>query len=255
MTSEAVEFDLAGKHLVICIPAYDGNMPTDQVVSVINTINLLKTHGVDTTLEIRAGSALIPKARAELIHAFLDHTDGTHALCVDSDVVWEPNDAVRLLAFCTEVHSVCAPYPTKEDPADFHYSLFSDKHGKAIQSNRGLIKMKSAPMGFNCFSREGLEMVRSEYPELNAIAKRSGFEGETINQMFHMEIALDEEGIPRLIGEDIAFYRRWVEVWGEAWMDASIQLKHLGRKAYRKDYREYLSEKSAERRRELDSAA
>ncbi len=251
MTETVTEFDLNGLHLVICIPAYDAKMPTDQTVSVVNTINTLKTHGVSTTVEFRAGSALIEKARAELLHAFLSHTNGTHMLFVDSDIIWEPEAAVRLLAFCTEHDAVCVPYPTKEDPPNFHYSLVSGEDGRVTQNLRGLLKIKSAPMGFNCFSRKGLQAVCDAHPELYCEAQRGDFKGEMVPHLFHTKVAKNEDGVMRFVGEDIAFYQRWMEVHGEAWLDPYSKLQHVGKKAYEKDFIEFVREKNRESQEQL----
>ena len=247
--SQSFDFDLGGLHLAICIPAYDGKVPTEQMVSLINTMSLCRAHGVGSSVEIRAGSALIEKARAELCNKVLYHTDATHLLMVDSDIVWEPEDAIRLLSFCTELDAVCGPYQTKEEDPDFHYALEAGPDGRVVQNNYGLLKIKTAPLGFNCFKAEALRKVSAEVgKELYFIPKRGEFKDEAVVALFHTELAPDDDGIQRFWGEDIAFYRRLAKCGLDAWVDPAIKLHHLGSKSYCSPYLDWVRAKNEARR-------
>lgn len=242
---KSFEIDLGGLHLVIALPAYDGKVPTDQMVSLINTMTLCRQYGVATTVDIRAGSALIEKARAELLHKFIAHTDGTHLLFLDSDIVWQPEDAIRLLSFCTEYDSACGPYCTKEPEPDFHYTLAEGPGGRVVQNEHGLVKLLRAPLGFNCFRRSALEKVVAANQDLCFVPKRGDFKDESLCGVFATEIRPDEDGIARFYGEDIAFYRRFIDAGCDAWLDPAIVLTHVGKKDYSSRYLDWVRRKNA----------
>lgn len=253
MTERKFDYDLKGLHLVFCIPDYDEMLPADLMVSFVNTSNMLRDHGVTTSLELRSKSALIEKVRGELLYSFLANKAATHLLFVDSDIVWKPEDAVRLLAFCTEYDAVCGPYCTKEDEPTFHYKPKPSPQGKLIQNDKGLIEINAGPIGFNCFSRKGLQQVVDAFPELHFYPSRGDMQDAKISGVFCTEIHRDASGKNRFIGEDIAFYNRWRKAGLQAWLDPSISLRHIGRKHYTKDYLEFLVEH--QERHDMDSAA
>lgn len=238
------EYDLRGCHLVVGIPAYDSSMPVEAAAALINTVRSCQEVGASFSLQVNCGSALIEKARAELVHHFLHHSKGTHLLFIDSDVIWEPEAAIALLAHCTEVDAVCAPYCTKENEPQFHYRWMAGEDGNPIQNAEGLVRIAAAPLGFNCFSRQGLQDVVDGCPSLDFEQETGPYAGERMCSIFQTRIFPSSKGVPRYVGEDIAFYRRWLDLVGEAWLDPSITLKHVGRKVYSKNYFDFVRERA-----------
>lgn len=254
--AQSFDFDLGGLHLAICIPAYDGKIPTDQMVSLINTMTLARAHGVIVSLELRVGSALIEKARAELLNKVLFHSEATHLLMLDSDIAWEPEAVIRLLSFCTTLDAVCGPYQTKEEDPDFHYALEASPDGRVVQNAYGLLKLKTAPLGFNCFRADALRRMCEDYgKDLYFIPKRGEFKDTPIVSLFSTELAPDDDGIQRYWGEDIAFYRRLAKSGIDAWLDPTIKLKHIGSKVYSGAYMDWVKAKNAEALRQSVSEA
>jgi len=229
------EFDLAGRHVVVAIPAMDGKVPIDLMISYIKSMELLHRHGVQCTLETKAYCALVDKARTELVHAFLERTDATDFLFVDSDIGWEPADILRLLAWTSEKELVVGMYPVKKDDVHFHAVLDSDAGGKIIQDENGLIKALAVPTGFMMIRRRVFSVLKGHHEELLYSPKKGEFKGKTLCNYFH---SLMQDNT--LYGEDISFCKRWVAVGGEIWIDPEIKLRHHGAKIYESDYGEYL---------------
>lgn len=240
MTMQQKTYDLAGLRLAIAIPSLTGYVPIDTAKSKMETAALLAQYGVPLDYLYLEGASIPNKARAELLHQFLHHTDGTHLMFIDDDVSWSPSDVVRLLAFCTEFDCVVGPYCTKQDNPVFNYALHPDEHGNRIQNERGLFRLVSAPGGFNCFTRAGLEKMVNEYGHLMYVPKNGPLAGQEVVDPFFMEIRHDSDGVPRLIGEDIIFFLRWNEIGLKAWLDPTITLDHIGKHRYRKSMMEEL---------------
>lgn len=251
MEKRAREFSVAGKHLVIAMPTYDGKIPVSLMVSLIGTIDALRTHGVLVTIKFKSGCALIDKARAELVHDFLQVEDATDILFADSDVVWQADAVLRLLAFSTEVDMVCGVYPVKQDEPLFHVSLKPGPGGKAITKGP-LVEAIGVPMGFCLLTRGMIERMIKAYPVLSYTAVKGEFKGERMTNLF---LNMVEEDL--LFGEDIAFCRRWTKIGGQIWVDPEISLKHIGTKEYDFNYIDYVKTKTAEfnAKQQAESAA
>lgn len=241
MTGTTIDTDLSGRHLVIAVPAYTGTVSTDFQDAMIRTINLGHTHGVKVTVSTRVRSALIDKVRDEMVHAFLTRTDGTDLLFIDSDVIWNPEDVMRLLVWTKARDFVVGPYCTKEEEPSFYYDLMPNERGKVIQDDQGLVRIKSCPGGFNMMTRAGLDRTVAEFEDMQYVAHRGDFKGETLTALHMMYLKENPDGTRSRIGEDIAFSRRWLEACGQIWMDPTIQLKHIGEKQYSRSYVEWLS--------------
>ena len=235
-----VTVDLKGRHLVLGLPAYDGTFPDELMSAVIETISLCRRHGVNVTVASRCGSALIDKTRDEIVHAFLHTTDGTDLLFIDSDVVWHPDDVLRLLAWGTTRDFVCGPYCVKQDDPAFYYDLLPSPEGKIIQDPDGLIELKSAPGGFNLISRHALETMVAEHPELQYVAHRGEFKGKTVSALSMMYLRENDDGTRSRIGEDIAFSNRYRATGMRMWLDPTIELGHIGKKIYRASYTDWV---------------
>jgi hypothetical protein len=201
-------FDLTGRHLVIGMPAYGGMFPDEFQNALIETLLVCRKHGVTVTTASRCGSALIDKTRDEIFHSFLTRTNGTDLLMIDSDIVWTPDDVMRLLGWTTDKEFVIGPYCTKEDNPAFFYDLVPSDTGKLIQDENGLIAVKSAPGGFNMMRRSVIEKMVAGYPELVYRAKRGEFKDEDLSALSMMYLEDKPDGTRLRIGEDIAFCNR-----------------------------------------------
>lgn len=232
--------DLNGRHLVLGLPAYDGKFPDEFQTAIIETLTLCRKHGVKVTVASRIGSALIDKTRDEIVHAYLHTTDGTDLLFIDNDIVWNADDVLRLLMWATTHDFVCGPYCVKQDDPSFYYDLLPDKAGKIIQDSEGLIELKSAPGGFNMISRKALENMVLGNPELNYVAHRGEFKGETVCALSMMYLHENSDGTRSRIGEDIAFSNRYRQTGGRMWLDPAIELGHIGKKVYRASYIDWI---------------
>ena len=108
--------ELQKRSLFIATPVY-GGMPWGEYSASIDRLKLLLTRE-----EIRWDDrqtfkeSLVPRARNYLANYFLKHTNLSHTLLVDADIVFEPEDALQLFAFATpgsEFDVVCGVYPKK----------------------------------------------------------------------------------------------------------------------------------------------
>lgn len=231
------EFNLAGKHLVIGIPAFDNKVPIDLMISYIKTTQLLQRHGVKCTLETKGGCALIDKARSELVHVFRENKEATDFLFIDADIGWEPESVLRLLSWGTlpDKDIVVGMYPTKKDEIEFLAILEPSDQDTIKQDEYGLIAAKAVPTGFMLIQRSVFARMESCYYELQYSPRKGEFKDQLLYNFFH-HIMEDDT----LYGEDISFCKRALESGSKIWIDPDIELRHHGAKVFTYNYGKYL---------------
>lgn len=234
MAAKKKTYDLGKRHVCILVPAYDGKLPIEFVVSYLETMHLFWERGLKLSLKCRAGCALIHAVRNELVYDGL-REDVTDLMCVDSDIAWKPEDMLRLVAFGTEHPFVCGVYRTKENKVQFHASLTPDATGRPIQNDMGLLRANGVPAGFMLLRPSVIETVAAVVPCY--VPKKGDLAGEKIPGLFN---PFQEGDV--LYGEDIAFCRRYVDAGGEIWIDPNIELDHIGPHTYTANYIEYLND-------------
>jgi hypothetical protein len=234
----ASSFDLKGKKVIVALPAGDSTIPVEWMLAYIRTLQLAAQYGLEVGILCRMGSSLIPKCRNEITHQFLYETDADYMFCIDSDVIWNPEDFIRQVAYATQMGTVMGPYPVKQDEPLFH-AEYMVQDGKSV-GEKHLLRIISGPAGFLCVSRETLEKIRDNNPDLDYEARNGDFvdSDRKINAMWDTMI---HDGVYR--GEDIAFCIRHNAAGERMWMDTRTHLKHVGTKVYEYDYNEYLNDK------------
>ena len=242
------DYKLNGRHICFLVPAYDGQVPIEFMVSYVYTERLMAKHGVKTTFETRVGCALIDKARNELVHSGITNTDATDFMLIDSDISWSPESVLRLLCWSMENEGInCGMYPVKQDDPKFYFSLARRPDGTLIQNEMGLLQAEGAPTGFMMVSRKALAKME---PHLETyVPKRGTCEGQRVTLYFQCALHGD-----LYFGEDIEFCNRAVRCKVPIWIDPAIDLMHIGRKIYDHTFRGYL-ESSIQAAKETQSAA
>ena len=211
------EISLDGLSVCIGIPSNRDINPL-VVRSIFQTRDICGTVGVACSLAIVNGNAVIQWARDEVLNLCLQ-SSANRFFFIDSDIVWEPEDFMRLLALSTKRDIVCASYPAKKEPTTF-YIRYKEP---LIADEYGLLEVQGAGLGFTVIRREVVENVceRAEkiHDEISGNSYASVFKVSTYN------------GNRR--GEDMAFFDTLLEMGHKVYLDPSISLGHIGTKIYR----------------------
>lgn len=205
-------------------------MPAVTAISFIDTFRTLCWAKVQINFVSELFNSIVDSARNNVVHEFLN-TDSDKLIFIDSDMVWKPEDLLRLMCISTEYPIVGALYMTKNEGDHKylgHYDL-SDAGGKVAQNEQGLVKMKAIPTGFCIIDRSVFETMK---PDVTKYRDRGDRE---IYRFFKT----DRNG--QFVGEDFDFFDRWTQQYkGEIWVDPDINPGHLGQKVYRGDVRQAL---------------
>lgn len=217
MKSHKISLD----NLSVCI-----GMPSSRdihplvVKSMFSTQSMCIKRGIPCHLAMIAGNAIIQWARDEVIDMYLK-TDANRLFCIDSDILWEPEDFMRLLALSQKKDIVCGSYPAKKDQPTFYIRY--DESGIIEADEYGLIEILGIGLGFTVIRREVIEKISESSPKLyDEISQRK------ISSIFKIG---EYKGSRR--GEDMSFFESLIDLGYKVNLDPSIELGHIGTKIYR----------------------
>lgn len=197
------------------------DIPPELMVSMFRTMNACRESGIDLTLHEEIGSSLIEAARSKTAYHFLQGRCD-YLFWIDSDIIWEPEDFVKLVALCTAKDVVAACYPAKLIPKQF---MINGDAGATITTDEyGLIdQIRGIGMGFTCVSRQAVEALSNKTENLLRFPDID--EGKTpIPKMFRT--GETEDG--HFMGEDMAFFHDLRELGFPLHIDPTVKLGHVG---------------------------
>jgi hypothetical protein len=234
--------------LVVATPCFGGQVSCLYLASMLKLQGTLKSYAnVRMKLELDDGDALITRSRANLVARFLDDPEMTHLLFIDADIGFEPEQAIRLLAYGADVSA--AAYPIKRidwdkvrrtleaqrpNPraASLHYVLEVEDRDNIVQQE-GFAKVRYAGTGFLMIKRAVLEAMCKRYPALQFRTDHCYADplGQSPNRFALFDCMIDQAtGV--YLSEDFSFCKRWTDMGGEIWIDLQSRLNHVGPTTY-----------------------
>jgi hypothetical protein len=236
-------------NLVVATPCFGGQISVVYAASLLRLEKRLKAfRGVDLKVLFKDGDALITRARASLVAQFLDDPAATHLLFIDSDIGFEPEQALRLIQCGADM--CAAVYPIKRldwdkvrktmaaarpDPAAAALKyVFEVDDPNAVTEKGGFVKVRYAGTGFLMIRRGVLERMCGRYPQLQYQRDHSIDATSSSHHRFALfECMIADDGT--YLSEDFAFCKRWTDMGGEIWADLDSKLSHVGPMAFRGD--------------------
>lgn len=105
--------DLRSRKLFVATPMYGGQCSGIYTRSVIDLVRITDQLKIEVDFNYLFNESLITRARNYLADEFL-RSNCTHLLFIDSDIGFDPNDVITLLALAdSDRDIICAPYPKK----------------------------------------------------------------------------------------------------------------------------------------------
>lgn len=220
MMEQDIQIDLKGLSVMVGMPA-GRDLPGLTVKSLMGTQSLCRDVGVPFQFGMVIGSAVVQWARDEVIDLFLQ-SNATRLFWIDSDMVWEPEQFMRLLALSQYRDVICAAYPAKKEQPTFYVNWEPEAGLK--QGEYGLLEINGIGLGFTVMSRRVVE-------ELAANADK------VIDDVSQREMAavfrIGQTPTRRRQGEDMAFFADIRALGYKVLLDPTVDLGHIGTKEYR----------------------
>jgi hypothetical protein len=219
-------FDLAHKKLMIGLPAYDHKVGLKMAVSLMHLGQKVIDHGIQIVISSVCGCSVVSRARNLIADEFMK-SDCDHLLFIDSDMTFDPDSVIRLLAWNQEKPIVAGVYEARKEGKIYIVSLAGD--GTAIHCDEnGLIEARRVATGFMMIQRGVFQKLKDAHPEWEHKDTSSD------NMLWgYFDFKLTREGY---VGEDFLFCDRVREQGLSIWVDPTIKLGHMGIHEFKSDF-------------------
>ena len=252
--------DLKNHKVFIATPMYGGMAHGMYVKSCLDLQSTLGKYGIETKFSFLFNESLITRARNYLVDEFL-RSGYTHLLFIDSDVHYNPEDVVALLALDKDV--IGGPYPKKSinwgnvaEAARKHPNMnpreleklvgeyvFNVVKGTSQFQVTEPLEVMEIGTGYMLVKRHVFDKMAVEYPNIRYKPDhvgQSNFDGSRyIHAYFDTVIdskdSITGGGTDRYLSEDYMFCQMWRKMGGEIWLCPWMKSQHIGTYAFTGD--------------------
>lgn len=244
---------LRKQKLFVAAPMYGGQCAGMFTKSIADLSAVCTHYGIELRYYFLFNESLITRARNYCVDEFL-RSDATHLMFIDSDIGFNANDVIALLALSqdeTKPYDVlAAPYPKKciawekvklavdkgvadKDPnildqfvGDY---VFNPKAGTTSFRIDEPIEVSEAGTGFMMIRRKTFERYKEKFPELSYKPdhiRTDAFDGSReIHAYFDCLIDPDSK---RYLSEDYMFCYNCQKAGMQVWFCPWMELQHVG---------------------------
>ena len=232
--------------VVIATPCYGGQVSHAYMNSVLRLMTAVG-NTIPLSILLLGNDSLIPRARAMLVANFLEKSEATHLMFIDSDISFEPDQFERL--FRQDKDFVAAMYPIKKidwvnQPIIHNKGEAADTAGLnyvGVLCSGDELKVENqfataiyAGTGFQLIKRHVFEKLAAAHPELAFSNIHATISSTTSgNNQFALFDPMIDPDTGEYLSEDFAFCRRWRALGGEIWLDLRSQISHIGSADFR----------------------
>ena len=249
--------DLKKHKVFIATPMYGGMAHGLYVKAALDLQTTLSRYGIETKFSFLFNESLITRARNYLVDEFL-RSGFTHLLFIDSDIHYNPQDVIALLALDKDV--IGGPYPKKSinwsnvaaaarnhpdlDPKELEnlvgeYVFNVVKGTQQFQVTEPLEVMEIGT-GYMLVNRTVFDKMAVEYPTIKYKPDHVGqanFDGSRyIHAYFDTVIDSKESitggGSDRYLSEDYMFCQMWRKMGGQIHLCPWMKTQHIGTYAF-----------------------
>ena len=252
--------DLKKNKLFVATPMYGGMAHGLYVKSCLDLQNVMSKYGVETKFSFLFNESLITRARNYLVDEFL-RSGFTHLLFIDSDIHYQPQDIVALMALDKDV--IGGPYPKKSinwgniaqaarnnpnlDPKELEglvgeYVFNVVKGTQQFQVTEPL-EVLEIGTGHMMVKRQVFEKMQDSFPNIKYKPDHVGqanFDGSRyIHAYFDTVIDTKDSitggGTERYLSEDYMFCQMWRKIGGQIFLCPWMKTQHIGTYAFTGD--------------------
>jgi hypothetical protein len=249
--------ELRKNKLFIATQMYGGMNHGLYMKSCLDLQTVMIRYGIEVKFSFLFNESLITRARNYLVDEFL-RTDFTHMMFIDSDIHFDPNDVVALMALDKDV--IGGPYPKKSinwnniaetasknpdlNPKELEnlvgeYVFNVVKGTQQFQVSEPLEVMEIGT-GHMLIKRNVFEKMEKEYPSIKYKPDHVGqahFDGSRyIHAYFDTVIDTKDSiiggGSERYLSEDYMFCQMWRKMGGQIFLCPWMKTQHIGTYAF-----------------------
>ena len=246
--------EMRKRKIFVGTPMYGGQCHGMYTKACCDLAAMCANMGIELRFFFLFNESLITRARNYIADEFL-RSGFTHLLFLDSDIGFNPHDALALVALAEEGSDrdiVCGPYPKKciawerivsavengippnNNPADLEQYVgdfvFNPVGGAARMSIGEPVEVLEGGTGFMCIRRDVLVKYAEEYKEIASYLpdhnRSEHFDGTREITAF-FDTIIDEDS-RRYLSEDYMFCQWSRKIGFKVWMCPWMQLQHIG---------------------------
>jgi hypothetical protein len=249
--------ELRKNKLFVATPMYGGMSHGLYVKSCLDLQTVMMRYGIEVKFSFLFNESLITRARNYLVDEFL-RTDFTHMLFIDSDIHYDPNDIVALMALDKDV--VGGPYPKKSinwgnvaetarknpdlDPKELEQLVgeyvFNVVKGTQQFQVSDPLEVMEIGTGHMMIKRGVFDKMAKEYPNIRYKPDHIGqahFDGSRYIHAY-FDTVIDHKdsvvggGSERYLSEDYMFCQMWRKMGGQIYLCPWMKTQHIGTYAF-----------------------
>jgi hypothetical protein len=252
--------ELKKNKLFVATPMYGGMAHGLYIKACLDLQNVMSKYGIETKFSFLFNESLITRARNYLVDEFL-RSGFTHLLFIDSDIHYQPQDIVALMALDKDV--IGGPYPKKSinwgnvaqaarnnpdlDPKELEglvgeYVFNVVKGTQQFQVTEPL-EVLEIGTGHMMVKRQVFEKMQDSFPNIKYKPDHVGqanFDGSRyIHAYFDTVIDTKDSitggGTERYLSEDYMFCQMWRKIGGQIFLCPWMKTQHIGTYAFTGD--------------------
>ena len=247
---------LRKRKLFVATPMYGGMCNGMYTKSSVDLGKLCQAYEIEVKFFYLFNESLITRARNYCVDEFL-RSDFTHLMFIDSDIAFDPNDVLSLLALAdpeedpeTRKDILCGPYPKKviawekikravdkgfgdDNPGELEKFVgdyvFNPADGTDEIKLDEPVKVLEGGTGFMMITRHAFSNFDENYPEMSYIPdhiRTKSFDGSR-EIMAYFDALIDPES-KRYLSEDYMFCQWMTKIDVPTWLCPWMKLSHCG---------------------------
>ena len=252
--------ELKRHKLFVATPMYGGMNHGLYMKSCLDLQTTMMRYGIEIKFSFLFNESLITRARNYLVDEFL-RTEYTHLLFIDSDINFNAQDVIALLALDKDV--IGGPYPKKSmNWGNIAHAARNhpDLEAKKLESLVGEyvfnvvkgtqqfqvtepLEVMEIGTGYMMVKRDVFDKMKVEYPTIKYKPDHVGqanFDGSRyIHAYFDTVIDTKESivggGSDRYLSEDYMFCQMWRKMGGQIYLCPWMKTQHIGSYAFTGD--------------------
>lgn len=249
--------ELRKNKLFIATPMYGGMAHGLYMKSALDLQGHMSKYGVEAKFSFLFNESLITRARNYLVDEFL-RSDFTHLLFIDSDIHFNPQDVVAMMALDKDVAGI--PYPKKsinwgnikeaikrnpDIPVEELKNLvgeyvFNCVKGTSQFSVTEPLEVLEIGTGYMMIKRVVFDKMKDAYPQIHYKPDHVGqanFDGSRYIHAYFDTIIDSKDsitggGTDRYLSEDYCFCQMWRKLGGSIWLLPWAKSEHVGTYAF-----------------------
>lgn len=227
VTKEQLDL-IKASNLFFGLPCYGGMVTEGVMMSMIQWAGIAHQNKLNYTIESLTNESLIPRGRNSLVAKFLANpAKPTHLMFIDSDIVFDPSDILKLIYADKDV--IGGLYPKKTLPVQYVYNPLGNSVNKFMD---GIVQLTNIGSGFMLIKRDVIQKLIRIYPELH-YQDSIGLDLNLAPYKYALFDTHIDKDTNEYLSEDYYFCKLVRSIGLDVWTDTSVKLGHMGYHAFK----------------------